>query len=78
MSFDSQQSLSKLAESILENSEIIDEFLFGNSLPQLSCNVDGPKNFPVGIEHTEIYNARNTVIDATKELRDLIIGPKVC
>jgi hypothetical protein len=69
-------SLTKLAESILANSKVIESFLFTNNLPQPSFDANGPKNFPVGVEHTEIYNARNALVDATKELRDLVIGPR--
>jgi hypothetical protein len=76
MSTYSHQSLIKLAQSILENSKIIEEFFSSNNLLPLSFNVNGPKTFPVGIEHTEIHNAHYAVIDATKELRDLVIGPK--
>lgn len=76
MSTGSHQSLIKLAKSILENSKIIEDFFSSNNLPPLSFDVNGPKTFPVRIEHAEIYDTRNAVIDATKELRDLVIKPK--
>jgi len=72
----SEQPLIKLAENILANTKTIENFLVSNNLPEPSFSADGPTDFPVGIDHAEIQNARNAVIDATKELRDLIIGPR--
>ena len=69
------QSLTQIAESILANTKTIENFFASSNLPELSFSARGPKDFPVGVEHTEIHNARDALIDATKELRDLLIGP---
>ncbi|RFU32348.1 hypothetical protein B7463_g3998, partial [Scytalidium lignicola] len=71
----SPASLTQLAKSILANAQIIEDFLSSNNLPQPSFDVKGPKDFPVGTEHAEIHVARHALIDATRELRNLIIGP---
>lgn len=68
-------SLVQLAKSILANAQIIEAHISSNNLPQPSFNSDGPKDFPVNTAQTEIHAARHALIDATNELRDLIIGP---
>lgn len=72
----SQFSLVQLAKSILEDAQTIENFLTANDLPQPAFDLAGPKEFPVGVENTEIHATRHRLIDSTKELRDLIIGPK--
>lgn len=72
----SSLSLTELARSILEDAQTLDIFLSSHNLPQPSFAADGVKDFPVGTEHAEIHIIRHRLIDATKELRDLIVGPK--
>jgi len=71
----SSASLTQLAKGILANAQIIEGFLSSNNLPQPSFGANGPKDFPVGAGYTEIHAARHALIDATKELRDLVIYP---
>ncbi|CAL5869457.1 uncharacterized protein PFLUO_LOCUS3686 [Penicillium psychrofluorescens] len=72
----SSPSLTELAKSILEDSQAIDSFLSSHNLPQPSFASDGIKDFPVGTEHADIHAIRHRLIDATRELRDLVICPK--
>ena len=72
----SSPSLTELAKSILEDAQTIDSFLSSHNLPQPSFAADGVKDFPVGTDHADVHAIRHRLIDATKELRDLIIGPK--
>ncbi|GLI78315.1 hypothetical protein PoHVEF18_006626 [Penicillium ochrochloron] len=72
----SSLSLTELAKSILEDAQTLDSFLSSHNLPQPSFAADGVKDFPVGTEHADIHVIRHRLIDATKELRDLVVGPK--
>lgn len=72
----SSLSLTELAKSILEDAQTLDSFLSSHNLPQPSFAADGVKDFPVGTEHADIHAIRHRLIDATKELRDLVVGPK--
>ncbi|KAJ5535674.1 hypothetical protein N7513_008860 [Penicillium frequentans] len=72
----SSLSLTELAKSILEDAQILDSFLSSHNLPRPSFAADGVKDFPVGTEHADIHVIRHRLIDATKELRDLVVGPK--
>lgn len=69
-------SLTQLAKSILEDAQTIDNFLSSNNLPRPSFAAESLKDFPVSTEHADIHTIRHRLIDATKELRDLVIGPK--
>ncbi|KAJ5673631.1 hypothetical protein N7507_002758 [Penicillium longicatenatum] len=72
----SSVSLTELAKSILEDAQALDSFLSSHNLPQPSFAADGVKDFPVGPEHADIHVIRHRLIDVTKELRDLVVGPK--
>ncbi|KAJ5786870.1 uncharacterized protein N7503_012082 [Penicillium pulvis] len=72
----SSLSLTELAKSILEDAQTLDSFLSSHNLPQPSFAADGVKDFPVSTEHADIHAIRHRLIDATKELRDLVVGPK--
>ncbi|KAH8812830.1 S-adenosyl-L-methionine-dependent methyltransferase [Xylogone sp. PMI_703] len=68
-------SLTQLAKDILANAQKIEDFLASNNLPQPSFNAEDAEDFPVALEHAEIHKARYALIDATRELRDLVVGP---
>ncbi|KAL2783139.1 O-methyltransferase-domain-containing protein [Aspergillus keveii] len=69
--------LTQLARRILQYAEDLDTFYASNNLPLPSFSADAPHSFHADITtHPEIHNTRHSLIDATKELRDLIIGPR--
>ncbi|KAL2802260.1 O-methyltransferase-domain-containing protein [Aspergillus granulosus] len=69
--------LTQLARSILKYAEELDTFLSDHNLPLPSFTIDAPQTFPADLTtHPEIHNTRHKLIDATKDLHDLIIGPR--
>ncbi|KAL3486990.1 S-adenosyl-L-methionine-dependent methyltransferase [Aspergillus germanicus] len=69
--------LTQLAQGILQYAEDLDAFYASNNLPSPSFSADAPQSFSADITtHPEIHKARHSLIDATKDLRDLIIGPR--
>ncbi|KAL3447482.1 S-adenosyl-L-methionine-dependent methyltransferase [Aspergillus insuetus] len=67
----------QFAQRILKYSEDLDAFYASNNLPTPSFNSNAPQSFPADLTtHPEVHNTRHSLIDATKELRDLIIGPR--
>lgn len=68
-------SLVQLAESILAQTKKLDEYLASHKLPQPSFDANGPTTFPASPEEADINAVRHKLIDATKELRDLVTYP---
>lgn len=68
--------LTQLSNIIAEKTAIIDAYLVEKGLPQPTFDYDGPAELgPIAREDEHIQTARIELIDATKELRDLAIGP---
>jgi hypothetical protein len=68
--------LLELSNIIAEKTAVIDAYLDEKGLPQPSFDPDGPAELgPIAREDEHIQKARIELIDATKELRDLAIGP---
>ena len=68
--------LLELTEIIAVNTKKINEFFKAEGKPDLSFNVDAPGDFPVPNSNAEIQLARRTVVNATQELHDLMVGPR--
>ncbi|RDW66666.1 hypothetical protein BP5796_09415 [Coleophoma crateriformis] len=68
-----QPSLVELAATIKQETEKLDRYLKENGLAHPGSDVNSPVNFPKLPE--EMMKARETVIQATKELGDLFTGP---
>ncbi|KAH8881982.1 S-adenosyl-L-methionine-dependent methyltransferase [Thozetella sp. PMI_491] len=68
-------SLTQLAQTILAKAQALEDFLSSEKLPQPSFEASGPKAFPVGPEHSEIHAIRHALIDATKDLQNLVAYP---
>jgi hypothetical protein len=66
----------ELTEIISSNTRTVDDYLTGFGLPALSFDVTGPPDFPGSSSNEEIKLARRAVINATKELHDLMVGPR--
>lgn len=72
----SPASFTDFAETISANARIIDEFLNSNSaIPRPSFAPDGPIGFPCPPQITHIHAAREALLDASKKLYQLALGP---
>ncbi|ERF73025.1 hypothetical protein EPUS_07119 [Endocarpon pusillum Z07020] len=72
----SPASFTDFAETISANARIIDEFLNSNStIPRPSFAPDGPIGFPCPPQITPIHAAREALLDASKKLYQLALGP---
>ena len=68
-------SIRELAAIIAENTATVTRYLTDQGLPQPSFALDGPLQSQIPPEAVEIENARVAVIDATQQLRNLMLGP---
>ena len=67
----------KLAQSIAQNTAIVNDFLLSKGIPPPSFDVDAPSESPVPQDTPPgIEAARVAVVDATLELHDLMLGPR--
>ena len=66
----SQSRITKLAGIIAEKTAELDGFLHSRHLPFPSFDIDAPLRLPEELEST-----RNLVIDASTELKELLLGP---
>jgi hypothetical protein len=64
----------ELAQQIISQTTLIDTHIHENELPQPSFSKDGPSD-SIGKLTPEITKAKNSVIEATIELRQLLEGP---
>jgi hypothetical protein len=68
--------LSELSAIIAEKTAVIEAYLAAKGLPQPSFHPNAPVELgPIAREDEHILKARVAIIDATKELRDLAVGP---
>ncbi|KAL2062467.1 hypothetical protein VTL71DRAFT_6733 [Oculimacula yallundae] len=70
----SPSKLIELAATITRETEKLDKYIKDNGLPPLSFEVDGLSNFPK--LDANMKKAREEVVRATKELGDLVTGPR--
>lgn len=69
----STSALIELAATITRETEKLDNYMKDNNLPPVSFDVSTPPNFPKLDEATK--RSREIVIQATKDLTDLVPGP---
>ena len=69
----SQSRIAYLASIIARNTTKIDGFLRSRDLPFPSFDIDAPLDFHFT---NELKSARSLVVDATIELKELLLGPK--
>ena len=68
----SQSRIVELASSIATGTAAIDEYLSGHGLPSPSFDAD----FPIALDlPDEIQQIRDSVLEASKELQALMLGP---
>ena len=70
----SLSSLALLADTIKANTVILDDHIARHNHPNPSLGVDGAC-FSVSSSEKEVLAARATLLSATRELRNLILGP---
>ncbi|CAF9913897.1 hypothetical protein IMSHALPRED_001473 [Imshaugia aleurites] len=68
--------IAELAAQIQDNTAKVDHYLQSRSLPSPSFHEDGPVDFQ--IEDEEIQKARETALDSSLELHQLLLGPAMC
>lgn len=69
----STSRLMELAQIITRETEKLDKFFKQSGIPMPSFDIDAPLDFP-GLPE-EIKTARQKVVESTKELGDLFVGP---
>ena len=69
----SQSRIANLANIIAKNTAEIDSFLRSRNLPFPSFDADAPLDLRLP---KELKSARNLAVDATIELKELLLGPK--
>ncbi|KAL9115005.1 MAG: hypothetical protein Q9227_001249 [Pyrenula ochraceoflavens] len=67
--------ITELASLIIKNTEIVDQYLESLNLPTPSLGINAPRKIPISRDAPEIERARIAVIEATAELRALMMGP---
>lgn len=67
--------LAQLADEVSRNTTLLIDYLKLDDLPQPSFDPDGPLQ-PVPDSHVAASTARNRLIEATKELHTLAVGPR--
>jgi hypothetical protein len=67
--------LAQLAESVLNNTKVLDSYLRDHDLPAPSFDADGPTNFGISADEPHVERARTEAIEAAAELADLLQGP---
>lgn len=68
--------ITELSSSIAENSRVIIGYLTSKNLPAPSYDVDGLTELSISPADKEAFAARSNLIAATKELHDIVLGPK--
>lgn len=68
--------ITELSGAIAENSKVITDYLAARNLPAPSFDVDGLTELAISPADPEAFAARSNLIAATKELHDLVLGPK--
>ena len=67
--------ITELATSIAENTELVDAYFESHGLPTPSLDAEAPRKLPIPEDAATIEAARVSVIEATMELRALMMGP---
>ena len=69
-------SITELAAEVSKNTTLISDYLKANNLPAPSFAADGPATFPIPQNDAAIQGARLALIEASKTLYDLAVGPR--
>ena len=69
------QDLTKIAGPISKSAAFLQEFLDAQGLPQPSFAADAASEFPNPTNEPTIQNARESILEDTQILFDLVLGP---
>jgi hypothetical protein len=72
----SADRLTRISRQIGENTQILTEGLHARGLSAPSYEAEGPPDFPLTGSDAKTLKARQQVLSLTKELRDLVLGPR--
>lgn len=70
------RSITEIAAIIAENTAVVDEYFSSNGIPTPSFSVDGPARVRIPPTETKVAEAHATVLGATMELHNLMLGPE--
>ena len=65
----------ELAQTIANGTQTVDEYFTSHNLATPSFDVDGPPAIIIPPKMSDVAAAHAAVIDATKELHSLMLGP---
>jgi hypothetical protein len=68
-------SIQKLSENIARNTALVEQWLATKNAKPLSFDQDAEAEFPSTAGEAEIETARLAILDDTKKLHDLVLGP---
>lgn len=70
--------LSGLATKILDLTKHLDHLILANNLPKISLDIDGPSEYPTNVpgNTNEFSTVRYKIVDAARDLINLVLGPK--
>jgi hypothetical protein len=71
----SVQRMTTLSQEIATKTKIVTEYLTSKDLDAASYDVNGLAEFPIPPEDGEAYKARLDLVELTKELHDIALGP---
>lgn len=67
--------ITELAQRIAAKTAIVNEFFEVHGFPTPSFEIHGPQRIVIPPQVVEVASAHNEVLEATKELHDLMLGP---
>ena len=67
--------INELSLIISKNTAVVDSFLESSNLATPTLGVDAPSKIPIPEERKDVETARMNVIEASAELRSLMMGP---
>jgi len=71
-----RNAITILSDEIAANTKIITDYLESKGLAVVSFDVDGLAEYPIPPSEDAPFKARLKLIDLTKQLHDLALGPK--
>lgn len=70
------ERMAQLSALILDTTEILTDFLAAKGIDAQSLRVEMIADFPVSPNDSKPFKARTDLIEATRELHDIALGPR--
>jgi len=67
--------LTEISDRISKNAAFLKDFLIARGLPQPSFDTNAPSDFPKSEKEVVVQFARESILEDTKTLFDLVLGP---